>query len=67
MITSFILPPYLAFATPFSNVPMGIEIPEALEQQKMNVRVLDDKTLAASFDETHLEVPVIALVKRIYL
>ena len=31
-------------------------VSQALEKQKMNVRVLDDKTLAASFDETHLEV-----------
>eukprot|EP00434_Breviolum_minutum_P006921 symbB.v1.2.006108.t3/scaffold364.1/size219240/5 len=36
-------------------------IAQELEKQKMNVRVLDDKTLAASFDETHLEADVMAL------
>lgn len=29
----------------------------------MNLRLLDDQTLAASFDETHLEADVLALVK----
>eukprot|EP00437_Effrenium_voratum_P023039 CAMPEP_0181413522 /NCGR_PEP_ID=MMETSP1110-20121109/9017_1 /TAXON_ID=174948 /ORGANISM="Symbiodinium sp., Strain CCMP421" /LENGTH=978 /DNA_ID=CAMNT_0023536341 /DNA_START=82 /DNA_END=3018 /DNA_ORIENTATION=- len=38
-------------------------VAEELSKQKMNLRVLDDKTLAASFDETHSEADVAALVK----
>eukprot|EP00913_Durusdinium_trenchii_P032854 g30757.t1 len=33
-----------------------------LQKQKMNLRLLDDKTLAASFDETHLEADIAVLV-----
>jgi len=50
------------FDTVTIETPKAKAVAQALEQQKMNVRVLDDKTLAASFDETHLEGDIKALV-----
>jgi len=50
------------FDTVTFETPKAKAVLEELQKQKMNLRLLDDKTLAASFDETHLEADIAVLV-----